>query len=544
VTPEVHSPDQSYAPDSDQGLLEASRTGDHEALSELWNRHSPYGFAVAQGLAPELGVQSLNTRAWCRLFDDLGVGKMDERSGFRPYLYNMIRSTAGLERPVTPDRFVVPAYWSLVAQEREVLWYSHIETMKAAQMAKLMGLEPRDVSRILAAGRANLRRRWLELHLSILPATSRCRQVWENSEEPAEETVVMHTCEHCAQAHLDAVGVGSLLLKELLPTIAGVAGGASLLDYLHNTGPSHRAMTPVPTIVSQHLEGPRYSRPRGYVRTGASQPGDLWSSSRHSRLRREKLGVQNTPARFEPHVETGDEEFSRAAYKNQYVGEPRSSDGASWRTRAIGALIALALIAVILVVVLATRSPGPGPVNAPGSSVIEATDGPNPNPEGSQVQITEVDTGAFNNLYPLVSGTTTPETDVTVLIGDQTIVVTSDPTGAWATPISDQSSLSTRGTIEARIAGQKTPATSEFDIALPPSLTIETHDDYVWLTMTGLPSSSVDILLDGEVKTHATLDGVGNGSGKVLVDGKTHVVQIRYTEQNRLGALSNEVTIP
>ncbi|MCL1907226.1 MAG: hypothetical protein FWG08_04850 [Propionibacteriaceae bacterium] len=556
-TKQGYAPGHSYTPGSDQELLDVARGGDRRALKELWERHSPYGFAVAQGLAPELGVESLNTRSWCRIFDDMGVGNIDARGGFRPYLYHIIRMTASVEKPVAPDRFVVPAYRSLHTREQEVLWYSHVESMRVSAMATLIGVSPRQVSKILTQARANLREAWVHRHLSILPGSSRCHQVWEDSlttDQAGESTTKKpaHSCEHCEQARLDAVDVGSLLQTELLPVLAGISGSASLLDYLHNTGPSHRSQTEVPPALSRHLEGPIANRPRGHHHS--DKPEDLWSTQTIAKRRRaNQKTVDSTvddepldadpPAKAAPgpHVESGDQEFSRKPSSRSVPEKtPHTRPPVASVVRAIG-LILLGLVALIVVFLLATRSTDRPPEPQPSSPPTSATE--TPATGLSSVVITEVDTGEKNNLYPVVSGTAPANSEVTVTIADQTLTTTADETGQWNSPPMATMATTTRGVIEAKIGDGDSPAVAMFDISLPPSIVLETHDTYVWVMMTGLPSTTVEVLLDGEVLSQAHLDDVGNGSSQIAWDKKSHRVQVRYVDSERAGAASPEANI-
>jgi hypothetical protein len=244
----------------DGELLLLARDGRRSAAVELWRRHTAYTMAVAHGLAPNDDWESINTRAWTLVLDP---GADDKAAGgFRPYVYFMIRALSSVEEPTRRrEDFLTAAYHDLPPRWHETLWYSHIELMRPARIARLMGLDPDSMPQLLHRARQGLRQEWVRHHVAAIAEDSDCRLVWEYSGAyirgvlTTQERTWMEdhlaTCPVCRHAGSDAIAVASHLPAIVLPTIAGNAGAANLLDYLRTNGSAVRSSLDLPAGVER-----------------------------------------------------------------------------------------------------------------------------------------------------------------------------------------------------------------------------------------------------------------------------------------------------
>jgi RNA polymerase sigma factor (sigma-70 family) len=183
---------------SDAHLVELLRGGDERAYAALWSRHYPAARKAARAVTSSHDPEDLAQEAFTRIFAAIKNGK-GPTDNFRAYLYATLRSvsmawSAKLEPTVdlstqenllitdsdiaslTEDkRLTLSAFRNLPEDWRTVLWYSEIEGMTPAEIAPIMGLNPRAVSALAFRAREGLRDSWLQAHI---PTTSQA-----NSEE-------------------------------------------------------------------------------------------------------------------------------------------------------------------------------------------------------------------------------------------------------------------------------------------------------------------------------------------------------------------------
>lgn len=484
---------------SDQDLLSMARDGDLQSAIELWRRHSAYGLAVAEGLAPEEDWEAMSARAWKHI---LHPSNLEEAlDGFRPYLYLVIRAVSSLEE-VTKDSFLTSAYQNLPDQWREVLWYAHVESMRPAQISVFIGLGPAEVPRLLHRAREGLRQEWAHLHAEAVPEGSLCREIWESSASSTHNVLAdqstawmdihIRTCRTCKSARSDAISVASHLPKILLPTVAGSKGGANLLAYLRTNGPCVRAVTDLPEKVSE-LFSPA-SDGTGVPRTTAS----AWIDSH----------------------------------------EPRSRP-ASGRLKLGPLVLGVLLLVVLVTAIIAATRPHDGPVPDPALQPASGQEEPMPD----ATKIVTVDTGPLNNLNPIASGTTQPRAVVEVHLGASTVRITADEDGAWTTAGSVIEFTSIRGIVTASTDQDPEPAATTYEMALPPTIQSVSGAS---LALTGMGGATVEVLVDGESASTVNLDSTGHGMGTLSLPKGTHFVQVRYCDQSRFGPSSAAlaVTVP
>ena len=470
---------------SDQDLLAMARDGDRDSAVELWTRHSAYGLAVARGLAaPGENWEALSTKAWALILHPANIEQGVD--GFRPYLYMVIRAVSSFNGE-TPDTYLTTAYASLPDQWCEVLWYAHVESMKPAEISILIGVSAAEVPRLLHQARDGLRQEWAHLHAEATAPGSVCRQVWESSyvrqltrdQNASWIETHMRTCRTCRTAHSDALSVASHLREQLLPTITGPGGAARLVAYINAHGPCELATTDLPDRVS-----------------------DL----------------------FIPHVPVALQDSSKP------TGAP-GLNGRSMRRRPMSWVIAF--LVVVLVVVIVVVSTHGSPTSDPSQTTTADT-------PAAITQILTVDTGVLNNLYPIVSGTTTAHAAVNVQIGSTDVRVTADDNGAWTTvgALVDVSSIT--GMITAATDQEADANPVVFEIAGPPTVAVASGSE---ISLTGLGNASVEVLVDGASAATVQLDSSGAGTDDLSLDAGTHFIQVRYCDESRFGPSSTALTI-
>jgi len=478
---------------SDHDLLVMARGGFRPAAVELWQRHSEYGVAVASGLAPDEDWETTSDDTWATILHPATIEEAPD--GFRPYLYRVIRAASSFEED-TRDSFLTSAFQNLPDRWREVLWYAHVESMKPTQISPFIGVSAAEVPRLLNQAREGLRQEWAHLHAEATPPGSQCRQVWESSGSYVRTLLTdqntvwiqqhMRGCRTCKSAHSDTLTVASHLRKLLLPTVTGSAGAVILEAYINAYGPCVRATTDLPDVVEDLFQADS-----PLVPADADEP--LWRGE--------------TP-------------------------EPRKHSSAG-RLKPLPLLLgAIFIVALVIVVIVATRSiREPNPSSPASHASVSSVD---------TTHILTVDTGSLNNVFPIASGSAAPGARVSVQIGATDLTLTADDQGAWTTADSFVEFSSIRGVISASTDQDQEPAVAIFEIAPPPIVEVSSGTSFALL---GLPESSVEILIDGASSIMAALDTAGSGLETLPLERGTHFIQVRYTDQSRIGPSSTALTL-
>jgi len=208
----------------------------------------------------------------------------------------------------------------------------------------------------------------------------------------------------------------------------------------------------------------------------------------------------------------------------------------------IGIVIIIALVAGGISLSRLWTSSGPGPNPPTGQS----TPG-NPTDTGGQnsgtTHISAVDTGPLNNLFPIVTGITQPQSTVFIQVGGTELTVTAGTDGSWTSAglTTDFSSL--RGLVTATTDKDQAPAVAVYEIAEPPAVTVSVLGTRAFFTVTGLPTAGVDIMVDGTVGTTVLLDASGSSTQDLDLASGTHFVQVRYAEHDHVGPSTSAITI-
>jgi RNA polymerase sigma factor (sigma-70 family) len=243
---------------SDAHLVELLRGGDERAYAALWSRHYPAARKAARAVTSSHDPEDLAQEAFTRIFAAIKNGK-GPTDNFRAYLYATLRSvsmawSAKLEPTVdlstqenllitdsdiaslTEDkRLTLSAFRNLPEDWRTVLWYSEIEGMTPAEIAPIMGLNPRAVSALAFRAREGLRDSWLQAHI---PTTSQanseeCQWTEQHIASYARGSITtrrktrienhLKRCNDCSLLLAELQGVSQSLRGILLPLVLGVS---------------------------------------------------------------------------------------------------------------------------------------------------------------------------------------------------------------------------------------------------------------------------------------------------------------------------------
>ena len=150
-----------------------------------------------------------------------------------------------------------------------------------------------------------------------------------------------------------------------------------------------------------------------------------------------------------------------------------------------------------------------------------------------------IDTGANNNLLPIVSGSGPANATIQVRVGDASATVTSDQNGAWTTFGVGLEPTETRGAVMATIQPLESAAAA-FELNAPPMPTLDQAET---LTLIGLSNTLVEVIVDGGVADTVQLGESGTYSGLLDLPSGSHFLQSRYVEDERYGPSSQVIIV-
>ncbi|MBF4461681.1 MULTISPECIES: sigma-70 family RNA polymerase sigma factor [unclassified Rathayibacter] len=280
----------------DAELIGLVRRGDAAATAELWRRHAAAGRTVARAWSASLDADDLVSEAFLRVLAAIERGGGPEGS-FRAYFFTSIRNVAsswgrrqGRERPFEPEThdratqgpeehvlaalerdLSARAFRALPPRWQEVLWYTEVEGLSAAEVAPLLGLRPNGVAALSLRAREGLRGAWIREHLGDAPAEGECRWVLERAGTHARGRLAardrmrlrahLAVCEGCTAALAEAENAGRRLATVLLPLAAGLGGAAAFA--------AHDALGGAVAVASAAEAGP----PPGSTGSASAQLG-------------------------------------------------------------------------------------------------------------------------------------------------------------------------------------------------------------------------------------------------------------------------------
>lgn len=256
---------EALASGSDRELVAASRRGDTAAYAELWRRHRDAAIRTARAFTTSLEAEDLVSEAYLAVLAAIRDGGGPTGDGFRPYLYTVLRNLARRwgsgRREIAVDELPEPeddapdllgsqlgsldrgmvrlAFESLPQRWREVLWYTEVEGMSAAQTAPLVGLGANATAALAYRAREGLRQAWLQEHVAHAQREGECgwvlARLGEHSRDGlgkrAEARMDRHlaTCASCRDVALEVGQVNRQLALVLLPLVLGAGPAAAWL---------------------------------------------------------------------------------------------------------------------------------------------------------------------------------------------------------------------------------------------------------------------------------------------------------------------------
>ncbi|WP_223693503.1 sigma-70 family RNA polymerase sigma factor [Leifsonia poae] len=255
---------------SDAALVELTRTGDTDAYSELWRRHSAAGLAVARTHTSTFDADDLVAESFARIFQAIAAGG-GPTTAFRPYLFTTIRNTAAgwgrkrrdisidnadeLEDPRFTEEaelaaldgsLAVVAFRSLSKEWQEVLWYSEVEGLAPRDIAPLVGRSPNATAALAYRAREGLRQAWVQAHVAGAEPGTDCRWTLDQlgahlrgrlpRRHRARVDAHLDECVRCAAVAQEADEANSQLGLVLLPLVAGAGGAVAYTAWLAVAG--------------------------------------------------------------------------------------------------------------------------------------------------------------------------------------------------------------------------------------------------------------------------------------------------------------------
>ncbi|MDR2896289.1 MAG: zf-HC2 domain-containing protein [Propionibacteriaceae bacterium] len=546
----------------DAQLLQEARSGDASARLELWRRHGAYSLAVAHGLNPDDNWEALDTRAWEVVWEQ--TGGHDLLGGFRPLIYQVIRVLSPPEdRPTAADP-ITTVFRGLSSDWREILWYSHVESMRPKQLAVLMGRSNGEMASLLHRARQGLRAEWVRVN-QAMASSDDCRLVWQYSAaysrgllDPGERALLedhFATCAACRPAKLDAISVAVLLPSVVAPTIAGAAGTANLLDYLRLNGPAVRVMTLPPwtqTAAPSPVRPPADAKPVG---SQTAKPRSATTSGSRSAPRPHPTGEWQPVDRLEADTSTAwtgvDASYEGAAestptphpnrpVRNRLTNQIESPTGqviSRPRRRRRWWLVSLVAVLAVALGVCAWLSASNW--LSPGNSAVEPVDSKTPTSIAAadgDLRITRVDTGGANTLLPIVSGHAVSGASLQLAIDSYTSSIAVDDQGNWSWSAPSDQLLPDQGTIHVTDEISSQDASLLYSLRLPPAISSSQSTGHTQINLLGVASTQVELRVDGQVSsTSANLDQNGSGQVQLQLASGQHSIAVRYRQDDRFG---------
>lgn len=244
---------------TDAELLEAARSGDEGAFTELYSRHHSVALRVAASYPRAGAAEELVNEAFTRILSAInrGVGPTE---AFRAYLLVTLRRLAADriartredvvgELPEAPApgglelderQLVVAAYEALPDRWRAVLWATEVEGRKRQEIAAELGITANAVSALAYRAREKLRQAYLQAHLQAAPCPA-CdpyrRQFGAYvraalaGRERAAVAAHLAACPACRSLLVELENVNGHLVRSMVPVFSAGSVGAGIVGH-------------------------------------------------------------------------------------------------------------------------------------------------------------------------------------------------------------------------------------------------------------------------------------------------------------------------
>jgi RNA polymerase sigma factor (sigma-70 family) len=261
----------------DRVLLNRARSGDQDAVADLYRRHVGAALKYARAISPSAAdAEDLVAESFTRVITQLALEKGPD-SSFRAYLFTTMRhrlysqnrheytveDMTILDVPVTdrdPDghtdqELLKVAFDTLTSHEQEVLLLLDVQELRPSEVGERLGLRPSALSMRATRARAALAEAYLVAHLR--PAQdAACESVRQNLGRHVRGTlsasrarhVAEHvdTCDRCRESLLELTDVNRAL--RAIPIFGGAVaaprGIRSITRRLHSVPHLHGGIGP------------------------------------------------------------------------------------------------------------------------------------------------------------------------------------------------------------------------------------------------------------------------------------------------------------
>ena len=557
--------DYSLLPDNE--LIALTRTGAEDAFGELWKRYYGAAKARAWSLVNHADVDDVVSEAFLKTLEAIRRGKGPVDS-FRPYLYVAIRTSAanryarpsesGLEDASYGDasveaaviesadhELITQAFYAMEPRARKILWLWAADGKPAREIGAEMGLGARHVSTLLDRARKSFLKNWAQAHVNcehVEPGTEHAwvlghlgQVVVKQASPKIQERVDAHleTCDECRAVAEEVSQMWTKFGSALVASVAGVAVTAL-------------SAAPEALALEQDIvQPPDPPESLGGGHAGHGGHGGHGGRARHG-------GAARTAV---PVVVGGLLVLALMGFQATRVCAPTtpsqmvSTPSAPASEPAEPAPVAPAEPEPTAVV---TPTPEPTPTAEPSAWPAPAGAGvpaapakpagkqttrpakpaatPSPRPTRAAITIVAVDAGTRNVCYPVVSGTALPGSSIEIGGAGQDQTVRTGGDGRWRTSQLTTLTPGSRTVVAEDLSGAQDPASGRVTLAAPPTLSATRDGARVLVMVRGLAGMLVDVLIDGEVAGHVTLDAGGQASvwqGLADTD-RSHRLEVRY----------------
>ncbi len=289
----MESEEFSSEEQTDEELIELTRTGDMGAYSVLWQRHSPVAIRTARRATSKADPEELVSEAFMKVLKAIknGSGPSDN---FRAYLLTAVRNVAATvgssadnqiqdqledhshsdallvddhQDNIVEKMLTVRAFRTLPTRWQEVLWFRDVEDLSVNQVAKIVGMSPNSVTQLITRAREGMKQAWIQAQLTASNSTPECAWLIVRmakysrgkltSSEKIRADAHLIGCNKCPIIFEEANHINSGLALGLIPLIlGGVAIGGKHLSSTAVVGTSATASAALKTgVFSKALSG-------------------------------------------------------------------------------------------------------------------------------------------------------------------------------------------------------------------------------------------------------------------------------------------------
>lgn len=537
---------------SDQALVAAARTGDRGAFGALWERHADAGRRYAAAMTRAFDADDLVSEAYVKIYAAIQAGK-GPSGPFRPYLLVTIRNIAigwakrrregplddadEIPDPRATDAGVLAsvdanltarAFRSLPDRWQEVLWFTEVQGLPTADVARRLGMTVSGVGMLALRAREGLRQAWIQAHIDTSGVGSEhhwaLQQVGQHvrgklrPRAKAKFDAHLASCAACTLIAVEAADTSNHFTLTLVPLAVGILGVTSLGAFLH-------AGAPAQTVTADHAAAPRTARERASHR----RSGVLLTTGAVAVVAIAGAAVGNALTIRQDSRPTAVGPTSSATAPANTSKPPATPDAPPGTTPPSST--------PTLTPSPSQKQPAAGsaPSNLrPSAAAPSSNPATSAAPSAPQLQapiITAVES-ASGTLYPIVRGAARPGASVRVSAGPAPVTVTADAAGAWTATVETGT-----GAVQITATADDLPSASITVLMRSPEVFVTISTQTLVATIRGVAATTYSIGLDGETKTSVTTDRSGAATVRLPApdSNRAHTIQAAAVKDSRTG---------